>query len=62
MDSDQDNKCIEKVLAGDRDAYAILVDRYKDMVFSVALKMVRRREEAEEIFQTNSDMKFDKPF
>ena len=51
MDRNQDNKCIEKVLAGDRNAYAILVDRYKDMVFSLALRMVRSREEAEEIAQ-----------
>ena len=51
MDRNQDNKCIEKVLAGDRNAYAILVDRYKDMVFSLALRMVRNREEAEEIAQ-----------
>ena len=49
MDRDQDIIYIEKVLAGDRNAYAILVDRYKDMVFSLALRMVRNREEAEEI-------------
>ena len=51
MDRNQDNKCIEKVLAGDRNAYSILVDRYKDMVFSLALRMARSREEAEEIAQ-----------
>ena len=51
MDRDQDYKCIEKVLAGDRNAYAILVDRYKDMVFSLALRLMRTREEAEEIAQ-----------
>ena len=51
MDRDPDYKCIEKVLAGDRNAYAILVDRYKDMVFSLALRLMRSREEAEEIAQ-----------
>jgi RNA polymerase sigma-70 factor (ECF subfamily) len=51
VDRDQDIICIDKVLAGDRNAYAILVDRYKDMVFSLALRMVRNREEAEEIAQ-----------
>jgi len=51
VDKDQDIIYIDKVLAGDRNAFAILVDRYKDMVYSLALRMVRNREEAEEIAQ-----------
>jgi RNA polymerase sigma-70 factor (ECF subfamily) len=51
VDRDQENNCIDKILAGDRNAYAILVDNYKDMVFSLALRLVRNREEAEEIAQ-----------
>ena len=51
VDKDQDIDCIEKVVAGDRNAFAFLVDRYKDMVFSVALRMARNTEEAEEIAQ-----------
>jgi RNA polymerase sigma factor (sigma-70 family) len=51
VDRDQDLKCIEKILDGDRNAYAFLVDRYKDMAYSLALRMVRNREEAEEIAQ-----------
>ena len=51
MDTEQDHKYIKRVLAGDRNAYAVLVDRYKDMVFSLALKLMHNREEAEEIAQ-----------
>lgn len=46
-----DQHCIEKVLQGNTNAYAYLVDSYKDMVFGMALKIVREREEAEEVTQ-----------
>ena len=49
MTTDQDY--INKVLAGDTQAYTFLVNRYKDMVFTLALKMLRDREEAEEVAQ-----------
>ncbi|WGH76406.1 sigma-70 family RNA polymerase sigma factor [Tenacibaculum tangerinum] len=42
---------IDKILKGDTNAYAFLVEKYKGMVFSLALKMVRSSEEAEEISQ-----------
>ncbi len=51
MNRDGDNICVEKVLSGDRNAYAVLVDRYKNMVLTLALRLVRNREEAEEIAQ-----------
>jgi len=46
-----DEKVIERVLAGDRNAYALLVDKYKDRVFSLVLGIVRQRELAEEVAQ-----------
>jgi len=49
MTTDQDY--INKVLAGDTQAYTFLVNRYKDMVLTLALKMLRDREEAEEVAQ-----------
>lgn len=46
-----DSFYIEKVLNGDTAAFSTLVDRHKDMVFTVALKIVRNREDAEELAQ-----------
>ncbi|MFM2394012.1 MAG: hypothetical protein RLZZ546_1994 [Bacteroidota bacterium] len=47
----EDQHYINQVLKGNTNSYATLIDRYKDMVFSLALKMLRNREEAEEISQ-----------
>lgn len=46
-----DNEVISNVLRGDHQAYAILVDRYKDYVFTLALRVVKNREDAEEVAQ-----------
>ncbi|MFH6604850.1 RNA polymerase sigma factor [Maribacter algicola] len=51
MPTDTDRPYIEKVLDGDTTAFAVLVNRYKDMVFTLALKMIGNREEAEEVSQ-----------
>lgn len=42
---------VQRVLAGDTAAFAVLVDRHKDLAFNIALKIVRNREDAEEIAQ-----------
>lgn len=47
----EDQHYITLVLNGNPNAFATLVDRYKNMVFTLALKMVSNREEAEEIAQ-----------
>ena len=46
-----DEVYIEKTLKGDSNAFAFLIDKYKDMVFTLAIKMVKSREEAEEVSQ-----------
>ena len=46
-----DQTYINSILKGDTNAFSILVERYKNMVFTLALKMVKSREEAEEISQ-----------
>ena len=51
VEHQQDNIYISKVLEGDRNAFAYLVDKYKSMVYSLALRLVKDREEAEEISQ-----------
>lgn len=48
---EDDNQLIARVLSGDIRAYALLVDRYKDRAFSLAFRLVGRREEAEELVQ-----------
>lgn len=51
MDKLSDQTYIEKVLSGDTNAFAYLVNKYKNLAFTVALKIVRNREDAEEIAQ-----------
>lgn len=47
----EDQYYINLVLAGNTNSFAPLVDRYKDFVFTLALKMLKNNEEAEEIAQ-----------
>ncbi len=51
MTINNDQHYINKVKAGDSNAFAILIDNYKDMVFSLAMKVMKNREEAEEVSQ-----------
>lgn len=51
VEHQQDNIYIAKVLEGDRNAFGYLVDKYKTMVYSLALRLVKDKEEAEEISQ-----------
>ena len=46
-----DEKIINQIIAGDPNAFSVLVDRYKDLVFTLSLKMLKNREEAEEVAQ-----------
>jgi RNA polymerase sigma-70 factor (ECF subfamily) len=42
---------IDKVLAGESEYFAFLVNAYKNMAFTLALKLVKNREDAEELSQ-----------
>jgi len=46
-----DNDYIVRVLSGDVSAYASLVAKHKNLVFTIVLKIVNNREDAEEISQ-----------
>ena len=46
-----DESYIERVLSGDKSSYAILIERHKNMVFTIANRIMRNREEAEEVSQ-----------
>ncbi len=46
-----DNEIISKVLKGNQAAYAELVEQYRNYVFTLALRIVKNREDAEEVAQ-----------
>ena len=46
-----DNEIISRVLQGEQNAYAELVNRYQNYVFSLTLRMIKSREDAEEVAQ-----------
>ena len=46
-----DSEIISQVLTGDHDAYALLVERYKSYVFTLTLRFIKIREDAEEVAQ-----------
>ena len=51
MSREDDNYYVEEVLAGQTQAYAELVNRHKDMVYTIAIGLLHVREEAEEVSQ-----------
>ena len=51
MTTIDDQYLIEAILNGDTKAYTQLVRRYKDLVFTLAIRMLKHREEAEEVAQ-----------
>ncbi|WP_324313361.1 RNA polymerase sigma factor [Xanthomarina sp.] len=51
MTTNKDQNQINQVLEGNTNAFGVLVDQYKDLVFTLALRMLKNREEAEEVSQ-----------
>ena len=51
MTTDQETSIINQIIGGNTQAFAVLVDRYKDLVFTKAIRMLKNREEAEEVSQ-----------
>ena len=47
----EDQFFIDKVLAGDTSAFAVLVERHKNNVFNICIKILHNREDAEEVAQ-----------
>ena len=46
-----DNEVISRVLQGEQEAYAELVNRYQAYVFTLVTRMIKSREDAEEVAQ-----------
>ena len=51
MDQKDDIWYIDKVLKGETQYFSHFVDKYKDVVYSIAFKVLRNREDAEEMAQ-----------
>jgi RNA polymerase sigma-70 factor (ECF subfamily) len=51
QDEIHDLEVIQQVLQGKKQAYAVLVDRYQHYVFTLVMRYVPKREEAEEVAQ-----------
>jgi RNA polymerase sigma factor (sigma-70 family) len=51
MTNEEEFQYIDRVLAGDQQAYAILVDNHKYYAFSIAMKVLQNKSEAEEVAQ-----------
>src|SRR5215471_19040966 len=49
--ADSDAVAVERTLAGERDAYRILVERHSQNVFRLAYRMTGNRHDAEEVVQ-----------
>ncbi len=47
----EDSRIIERTLAGDREAFGLLVSRYQDRLFATLLHVTGSREEAEDVVQ-----------
>ncbi|RMA57943.1 RNA polymerase sigma factor [Ulvibacter antarcticus] len=51
MSSTIDQQYVEKTLAGDTMAFGYLVEKYQDFVFTIAVRILKSKEEAEEVAQ-----------
>lgn len=48
---EEDRRVIDAVLKGDKDRYALLVEKYKQLVFTTTMGFLHQQEEAEDIAQ-----------
>ncbi len=51
MTKQTDQYYIHQIISGDTGAFAVLVDRYKILIFTLTSKMIKNKEEAEEVAQ-----------
>lgn len=59
MTDKTDHYLIEKILEGDTKAFGELIDRYQNFVFTIAIRILKIREEAEEVAQDSFIKAFD---
>ena len=51
MEKEKENQTIQAILKGDSDAYAFLIDAYKDRIFNLAYRMTGNYEDANDLAQ-----------
>lgn len=51
MEIEKESKIIQRILCGDHEAYARLIDEYKAPVYNLVLKLIDNREHAEDLAQ-----------
>lgn len=51
METNSDQIYIDKVLQGDTNSFTFLIEKYKNMAYTIAIKIVKNKEDAEEIAQ-----------
>ncbi len=51
MEKQPDKYYVDQVLNGNKNAFAFLVEKYKDMIYSIALKVLKNSHDAEEAAQ-----------
>lgn len=51
MNASEDERCIQKVLDGNARAYAFLVDKYQSLAYTIAFRILKQEQEAEEASQ-----------
>jgi RNA polymerase sigma-70 factor, ECF subfamily len=60
METGSDQIYIDKVLQGDTNAFSFLIEKYKNMTYTIAIKIVKNNEDAEEIAQDSFLKAFNK--
>ena len=55
--NDRDKEIIQKVLEGDVQSFALLIDRHKAKAMTLAVRILKNREDAEEALQKDSTKK-----
>lgn len=56
----EENNIVERILAGERELYAVLVDRYKTPIFNLAFRMTASCEDADDLAQETFVRAFNK--
>ena len=51
MDIEQESKIVRRVLSGQHDAYALLVEKYKGPVYNLVIRLTGRTQDAEDLAQ-----------
>ena len=50
-----DQHYINQIIEGNTNAFSVLVNQYKDLVFTLAYKMLKNKEEAEEVIDGETE-------